>query len=202
MMSLRGIQIAGLLLALSSGALSQDLSSTSPVNIVPNSIDYIPPLAKAVLSRDQQQVIKALEAGDDVNAQVRAKDGARAGFTPIILAATLSDAGMAKVLLRYKASITILDDYHRSAFWYAALRGSLSTAEALNSASDVSDVINKADDDLRRTPLHLAVRGDSLALVQLLIKMGASASKEDKDILDETPIEYCKRHYTTACKGL
>jgi ankyrin repeat protein len=197
-----GICVAGLLLALLSAAVSQDLPFNANVKIARNTIDYIPPVASAVLTGDREQVIKALGASDNVNAIVRAKDGARAGFTPLILAATLSNPEIAQILIKNGAKITVLDDFHRSAFWYAALRNSPSTAEVLVTAPDVGDVINAADEDLKRTPLHLAVRGASPRLVTLLLKAGASASKEQKDIMGETPVDFCKRHSTSACKGL
>ena len=194
-----GIWFAAMLLALSTAALAQELKSNVGLTIVPNTIAYVPPLARAVLSGDREQIIKAIGAGG-INDQVRAKDGSRAGYTPLILAATLSDPDVVEMLIKQGAKITVLDDFHRSAFWYAALGGSVSVAAVLVTAPGADDVINAADNDLRRTPLHLAVRGDDPDLVNLLIKMGAS--KVQKDILGETPLDYCRLNATPACKSL
>jgi ankyrin repeat protein len=200
------IRVAGLLLTLSSVALGQAVEGQLPAHtgfaIVPNTIDYMSPLAKAVLSGDQDQVIKALETSDSVDVAVRAKQGERAGFTPLMLAAGLSNPRIADLLIKKGAKVTPLDDYHRSAIWYAALRDSPPTVFVLINAKDASDVVNTADSDLMRTPLHLAVRGSSPDVVSLLLKVGASSSKDKKDILDETPIEFCKNHNTGGCKAL
>src|SRR5215472_4796386 len=61
-------------------------SASSSVQIVPNRIEFIPPLVKAVLSRDLQQVKEQL-ATQDINLRLHVKEG-RAGFTPLILAAS------------------------------------------------------------------------------------------------------------------
>jgi Ankyrin repeats (3 copies) len=167
-----------------------------------NNIEYVPPLAKAVLSRDPAQVDKALLGKEDVNERVLAKKGTgtRAGFTPLILAASLSDAEIAQMLIKRGAKVSILDDFHRSAFWYAALNGNVELTSVLIGAQGASDVVNAADDDLKRTPLHLAVHGSAPTLVQLLVKVGAS--REQKDVLGETPNEYCRRRRTDACAAL
>jgi ankyrin repeat protein len=148
-----------------------------------------------------EQVLKAANA-ESVNDKVRAKDGERAGFTPLIIAASLSAPEITQVLIKYGAKITLFDDFHRSAFWYAALRQSLGVSQVLVTAPGALDVINVADSDLQRTPLHLAVRGSSVGLVKLLLEKGASASKEQQDILGETPLDYCKFHMTKACTAL
>jgi ankyrin repeat protein len=194
--------VAGLFLTLFSVAMCQDLPSNAVFKIAPNTIEYIPPIAKAVLAGDREQVIKTLNS-DNVNATVRAKDGGRAGFTPLILAATLSNPEIAQILIKSGAKVAVFDDFHRSAVWYAAMRNSLSTAEVLVTAPDVGDAINAADNDLKRTPLHLAVRGASPDLVRLLLKVvGGAASKEQKDILGETPVDYCNHHSNNACQAL
>jgi ankyrin repeat protein len=167
---------------------------------VPDEIEYVPPLARAVLTRDPEQVNKLLEARENVDDPVRAKGGARAGFTPLILAASVSDAEIAQMLIRHGAKIAVLDDFNRSAFWYAALRENVELTDVLIGAPGARDVVNAADDDLKRTPLHIAVRGNARELVQLLLKVGAS--RDQKDILGETPVDYCKRRITDACKGL
>jgi hypothetical protein len=78
------------------------------------------------------------------------------------------------------------------------LRQSLPVAQVLVTAPDAADVINDADIDLHRTPLHLAVRGNSAGLVKLLLEKGASASKKkQEDILGETPLDYCNFHMTS-----
>lgn len=203
MVSSIGIRAVALLLALSSAALSQQPPSAIPIatTIEPSTIAYIPRLAKAVLAGDQGLVFKALEEREDVNERVRAKEGARAGFTPIILAAAVSDPSIARVLIKFNADVTAVDDFNRSAFWYAAIHESVLVTEALMSAPvDAKKVINTADADLKRTPLHLAVRGDAPELVRILVAYGAS--QDQKDILGETPADYCKRRPNAACTEL
>jgi hypothetical protein len=196
------IGLAALLLTLSTAAVSQELRSAVAIRIAPNTIASIPPLVRAVLSGDREQVIKVLGAGG-VDDQVHAKDGSRAGYTPLILAATISNPEIVLLLIKQGAKITVLDDFHRSAFWYAAFEDSFSVSSVLTSALGASDVINIADTDLHRTPLHLAVRGADPNLVSLLLKMGASGSMEQKDILGETPRDYCKLNSTKlACRPL
>ena len=65
---------------------------------------------------------------------------------------------------------------------------------------DASDAINMADNDLKQTPLQIAVRDDDSDLVRLLKSKGASPDK--KDILGETAIEYCRRDKNEACAFL
>ena len=87
------IPTSALLLALSGVAASDELmpkATVEPFNIELSTIEYIPPVARAVLTGDLKKVDAALD-GANVNERVRAKEGARAGFTPIILAAALSD---------------------------------------------------------------------------------------------------------------
>jgi ankyrin repeat protein len=180
------------------------LPADSPPNgaIAPTNIVLpIPPVSQAILDRDIRQVSSELEKKrESVNERVRAKDGERAGFTPLILAAAISDPEIAQALIKYGAAVTALDDYHRSAFWYAALREDVTLTDILASAPGSKEVVNAADDDLKRTPLHIAVRGDEPDLVQHLLKLGAT--KELRDILGETPVDFCKRRFTGACKAL
>ena len=58
--------------------------------ILPNTIEHIPAVAKAVLEHNSAYLSKLVEARDsNVNEPVRAKGGEGAGFTPLILAAAL-----------------------------------------------------------------------------------------------------------------
>ena len=166
-----------------------------------SSIESIPPLAQAVLSGDAKLVSQAIEnAPKSVNDPVRARPGAHAGFTPLILAAALSEPDIAEMLIQNGANITVLDDYHRSAFWYAALREDVRITKILLKAQSVGEVVNTPDYVFKRTPLHVAVRGDEPEVVDLLLQAGASGTQ--KDILDETPREYCNFNFTDACKAL
>jgi ankyrin repeat protein len=169
------------------------------IQIVPSRIEYIPPLARAVLARDPEQVSKELAApgGIDVNERVRAREGTPAGFTPLILAASISDPEITKMLVSRGAKVDVFDDFHRSAFWYAALNESIDVTYALSEAAGAREAVNAADKDLKRTPLHLAVRSNEPTIVQLLLRVGAS--REERDILEETPVDYCKRRATEAC---
>ncbi len=164
-------------------------------------IAYISPLALAVISGDIKKVADTLvKYPSSLNEKVKAKTGGRAGFTPLILAVSLSDIEITKLLIRNGASITFLDDFHRSALWYSALRENVDTTNALTGAPSVEEIINVADSDFRRTPLHIAVRGNDPQIVNLLRKAGALDNEED--ILGETPLTYCKHNFTIACKGL
>jgi hypothetical protein len=189
------------MLTLPHSATSQNATlAFPPIEIAPNTIEYIPPIAKAVLSGDPRQVNRALETGNP-NDPIRAKKGERAGFTPLILAAALSETEIAQMLIRRGAKVTDLDDFNRSAFWYAAMHENVELATALISAPGARDVLNKADSDFERTPLHLAVRSNAPQVVYLLLKAGAS--RNIKDILGETPLDYCKRRSDNgACEGL
>ncbi len=203
MAPINGIRIVTFLMLLSSVAASQETSPEKRFDagvIVPTTIAFIPPVARAVLTRDPSEVYTVLEKREKVDERVRAKDGERAGFTPLILAAAVSDQEIAGMLLKYGANVTLLDDFNRSAFWYAALTDNVGLTRVLTSAKGGREVINVSDDDLKRTPLHIAVRGDDPELVQLLLSVGAS--KDQKDILGETPVEYCKRRATSACQSL
>jgi hypothetical protein len=104
------------------------------------------------------------------------------------------------MLIKSGANITVLDDYHRSAFWYAALREDVGITKILVEAPSVGEVIDTPDSVFKRTPLHVAVRGDAPEVVDLLLQAGASGTQ--KDILDETPREYCNFNFTDACKAL
>ena len=156
--------------------------------------------AKAVLAHDPKQVDQLLEKGESINDRVRPTKGARAGFTPLILAASMSAAEMTEFLLQRGAKVTDVDDYHRSAFWYAALNQSVGVATVLSKAPGAKDVINEPDGDFKRTPLHVAVHGTSPEMVKLLLEAGASL--DQRDVLEETPNEFCKRRPTEACTVL
>jgi hypothetical protein len=132
------------LLLLSGAATGQQPAAIPPnkIEIVPSTIEYVPPLAQSVLARNPGQVIRLLEAQANVDERVRGKDGARAGFTPLILAAALSDADIAQLLIGRGAKTTTLDDFHRSAFWYAALREDVKLTSILAEAPDAKEAVN------------------------------------------------------------
>src|SRR5271154_3969265 len=88
-------------------------------------IETFPFVAQAVLTGDEKRVDEALDkAPNTINDPVRAKDGARAGFTALILAAALSNSEITEILIRRGAELTKRDDFNRSALWYAELRES------------------------------------------------------------------------------
>jgi ankyrin repeat protein len=166
--------------------------------------ELLPPVAKAVIDGNMKDVKDLVQKEPQViNEEVHAKKGDMAGFTPIMLAAALSNAAMVKYLMSEKADITRLDADNRSVFWYAAFNGDTEVTKiVLLSAGrlDVNKVINTADSDLMRTPLHLAVRRNEPQLVRILVDAGAS--DESKDISGETPVQFCKRNRTVACLEL
>ena len=194
------IRVAALLLSFSATAVGQERTYPTAITIVPNTITSIPPLARAVMSGDRERVSKVLAETKDVNDPVRAKEGARAGFTPLILAVALSESDIAHLLIDRGADVTILDDYRRSALWYAAVQQNTDIAATLVDKAGTNKIVNVADTDLGRTPLQIAVRGTAPQLVSLLLKAGAS--KDQKDVLGETAVDYCRRDLTTACKEL
>jgi len=183
---------------------AQDAPSNGGLVTSDTAIESITPLARAIISGDAEQVGKLLEAvpkgADVLNERVRAKPGSRAGFTPLLLAAALSDWTIANMLVQRGADVTLLDDYHRSAFWYAALRDDVAITKGLGEIPAARGIVNQADSDFKRTPLHIAVRGNDAEVVILLLRAGASGT--ERDILRETPHDYCKRNFTAACKGL
>jgi len=202
-MSFPAVRSLTFLLILSSAAVAQAPAADklgSVVGIVPNTIQVIPRVAGAVLTGDPKQVDAALAEHEDINAVVRAKEGSRAGFTPIILATALAYTDIVKKLIGNGARLSIPDDFHRSAFWYAAEIHNLEIAQILAEGKDAGDAINMADNDLKQTPLQIAVRDDDSDLVQFLESKGASPDK--KDILGETAFEYCRRDRNEACAFL
>jgi ankyrin repeat protein len=192
--------VAAVCIALSGAVFGQEPTPNGEPPIAPDTIEFIPPVARAVLAGNEQDVEKALATPNSVDQAVRAKDGARAGFTPLILAAALSEPKIAQTLIDHGAKVTILDDFHRSAFWYAAQRQDLVVTEVLSKAPGAREAVNAADSDLQRTPLQIAIRGSNRDLVTFLIGMGAS--KEQRDIAGESATDYCKRHSTEVCSKL
>lgn len=172
----------------------------SPVN----PIKSMPPIARAVVDGNIQEVVNLVAKDKEaVNETVRAKRGEKAGYTPLILAAALSNPTIAKVLIVNGAEITRLDEYNRSALWYTAFNGDIQMTEVLVNLSQpdlVRKIINTPDFDLMRTPLHLAVRSNEPKLVDVLLKAGAS--EDAKDASGETAGDFCRRNSTLACKEL
>ena len=169
-----------------------------------NPIESLPPIARAVVDGNMPAIIALLEKQPEtVNEKVPAKKGERAGYTPLILAAALSHPEIAKYLIMHRADLTELDDFNRSAIWYAAFNGDIEVTQVLISTyekSTVNKVINVADVDFVRTPLQLAVRRNEPEVVHDLLVAGAS--EESKDASGETPVDFCKRNHTSACKEL
>ena len=186
------------------GSIGAKAQENQPTNLSSDrTIAYIPPVARAVLTGDPNQVVMALEKQpEQINAKVEAVKGKMAGYTPLILAAAISNAKIADILLS-RANVAILDDYHRSALWYAAFGENAAIIEALlQDPNGAAKIINEADKSFRRTPLHLAVRGDNPAVAQLLMQHGAEKSLDLKDVLGYTPSDYCKVDPSDACKYL
>ena len=196
-----GIGVCLVLTVLSGAAVGGELAplDLAAVGVPETSVSSVPKLARAVLTRDIDQVSKALATGEPVDERVPAKEGKRAGYTPLILAAAISDSDIAKLLIEHGAQVTSRDDFGRSAFWYAALNQNVEVTDVLVRVPNYIKVINVPDEELERTPLHLAVRGNAPELVRLLLKSGADASLIVKDLQGETPVDYCKRHKTEAC---
>jgi hypothetical protein len=172
--------------------------------VTEGTVEFIPPVARAVLTGDPKQVADVLqkEPHEGVNQKVQARKGNLAGYTPLILAAAISNVDIAIILLSHGANIGALDDFHRSALWYAAFHDDTAVTKALLEAPTAAEVVNEADNNFKRTPLHLAVRGDNADVVELLMEHGAAKSEAQKDILGQTPADYCKRDVRAGCKYL
>jgi hypothetical protein len=161
----------------------------------------IPSVASAVLAGDYGQVEEALKRDPDgVNRPIKAENGERAGYTPIIVAAAFGHDDILALLLKRGAQLGVLDDYHRSALWYAAFQGDERAVRTLLTFEAAREIVNVADEDLQRTPLHFAVRTDNAELTASLLKAGANA--ELKDWLGRTPRDRCKAIFTGGCKPL
>jgi hypothetical protein len=187
------------------GSIGAKAQEKQPTNLSSDrTIAYIPPVARAVLTGDPDQVVMALEKQpEQINAKVEAVKGKLAGYTPLILAAAISNVKIADILISRGANVAILDDYHRSALWYAAFGENAAVTEALlQDPNGAAKIVNEADNSFRRTPLHLAVRGDNPAVAQLLMQHGAEKSLDLKDVLGYTPSDYCKVDPSGACKYL
>jgi ankyrin repeat protein len=196
--------VVALFLALFGAAIAQELALNNGggpiIGVALNNIISIPPVAEAVLTGDPKRLDQVLAKQENIDEPVRAKEGGRAGFTPLILATALSNLKLAHILVEHGAKASILDDFHRSVFWYAAELHNVEITKILIDARGASDVINAADTDLKQTPLHIAVRDDIPELVVILKKMGAATDK--KDVLGETPFDYCSHDKNAACAQL
>jgi Ankyrin repeats (many copies) len=143
----RYVGIVGLLATLTvTAAQGQTANILADAGTPESAIDNIPLMARAVLSRDLKRVTQAIQEGQSVNEPIRLKGG-RAGFTPLILAAIISDPDIAAKLIENGADITKVDNFNRSAFWYAALREDVKVINALVNAPSAKEAINKADSD-------------------------------------------------------
>ena len=133
----RYLGAAGLLAGMSvAAALGQTADAIFNADIAAADIasgkDYIvPPMARAVLTHDPDKVAQAIKDGEDLNEPIHGKDGELAGYTPIILATIISAPRIAEQLLKNGADITLLDNFNRSVFWYAALRGDVKVTSVL-----------------------------------------------------------------------
>ena len=123
-----------------------------------NPIELMPAIARAVVDGNIQQVVTLVTKDKEAaNQVVRAKKGEKAGYTPLILAAALSNQAIVKYLLYNGAEITRLDEYNRSALWYTAFNGDTELTEVLVDTVRpelVRKIIDIPDADLKRTPLR------------------------------------------------
>src|SRR5271165_1627137 len=134
MMKVKSCVIAATIIAMTTGvsvAQTSEAQSNAGNGSV-NPIESMPPIARAVVDDDRKAIAALLkEEPSAINDTVRAKKGERAGYTPLILATALSNPDMAKYLIDHGAEITKVDDYNRSAFWYAAFNGNTELTEIL-----------------------------------------------------------------------
>jgi hypothetical protein len=187
---------------LTHGAVSQEVVDvpSNELGIMPDKIAKFPPLAKAILARDTDSITKLVMDRRNVNDPVVARSDGRAGYTPLILATALSDGDTVQKLLRHGAKITLLDDYRRSALWYAAINENPTLLRVLAKASDARSIVNEADTELKQTPVHIVASTGTREDVSVLVQIGGSL--DQKDIFGRTPRQYCQRQKLEGCSEL
>lgn len=116
---------------------------------------------------------------DDVKAMLiagRSPDAADAdGQTPLGYAASLGNAEMAQLLLRYNAPVDRRDQFGNTPLHWAAERGSVDIMRMLVAAKATIDVQNQQG----ITPLMMAASHNQVPAVRLLLQNGADPQKQD-----------------------
>lgn len=103
------------------------------------------------------------------------------GCTPLLLAARQGYANCVQMLLRFGAKVSVCDDTSgMSPVHHSAKNGHVHCLALLVDNAEDKTVIDRPD-DLRRTPLMLAVSNSHADCVTTLIKSGADANIVDGD---------------------
>jgi ankyrin repeat protein len=110
---------------------------------------------------DESKVVKAIAAGGNVNVL-------RDRYTPLMLAAIGGRTAMGAALIKAGAAVNAVNDEHKSAVWFAGLRGHLDFIKLL--------IDHRAQLDIRAgsgsTALVEAVHGGHSGVVAFLIEKG------------------------------
>ncbi|MDQ1295557.1 MAG: uncharacterized protein QG608_3442 [Actinomycetota bacterium] len=129
-----------------------------------------PPLVLAIWSGCSPAVTALLEAGADANLSW-ASDESR-GYTPLQAAALNDDAESARALLAHGAGLQVVGRDGQSPIVAAAASGAVEVLKVLLAAGAQPDT-RFPDKNYSLTPLEAAIKGKSVAAVDLLLARGA-----------------------------
>jgi len=156
--------------------------------------------AAAIFAGDIATVEKLIAEGRDINGTAPDDNGNETRTTPLMLATYRENEEVVRLLVENGARVDLVDDYNRSALWYAVFQQNLELVEFLGDIEGSRKVVNLPDKPLRETPLHVAVSLDDPEIVRYLREIGAST--ESLNFEELTVTEACRENPTPACKGL
>ncbi|KAL0819473.1 hypothetical protein ABMA28_007577 [Loxostege sticticalis] len=140
------------------------------------------PLHEAILRGNTTIVEYMLKHGANVHLKTRC------GEPPLLMAVHQDDPAMIELLLKCGANLSSVETKTLSEMIsLAARRGSVHKLKLLKMAGASLDVV----DEMLQSPLHKAVLSNNPAVVQFLVDNGAS--KEAKDVLHYTPLDYARK---------
>ncbi|KAL0868963.1 hypothetical protein ABMA27_007290 [Loxostege sticticalis] len=140
------------------------------------------PLHEAILRGNTTIVEYMLKHGANVHLKTRC------GEPPLLMAVHQDDPAMIELLLKCGANLSSVETKTLSEMIsLAARRGSVHKLKLLKMAGASLDVV----DEMLQSPLHKAVLSNNPAVVQFLVDNGAS--KEAKDVLHHTPLDYARK---------
>ncbi|XP_066974427.1 transient receptor potential cation channel subfamily A member 1 homolog isoform X2 [Macrobrachium rosenbergii] len=121
----------------------------------------------AVMGGFESTVSALLEMGFDPNAKNKK------GIAPVHLASAKKRIASLQILIENGVDLRSIDKQGRAVFHFAAEKNSLESLTILLDNAALSDLINKTDES-DCTPLHLAIKRDSIESGMLLLEKGAS----------------------------